>query len=484
MSHSNFTTTTIKSHSPIYSHDTVHEATLKYFDGDTLATDVWINKYCLKTPEGALLEKTPDDLHKRLAREFSRIENNYLDPVSYDEIYTVLKDFRYIIPQGSPMAGIGNNNQTVSIANCFVIGNDADSYSGILSLDQELVHLMKRRGGVGLDISHIRPKGISVNNAAISSTGVVPFMERFSNTTREVAQDGRRGALMISISSDHPDVEDFITAKLELNKVTGANISVKLTNKFMQAVEEKTNYTQQFPVDSDLPILKKEVNAKHLFKKLVHASWRSAEPGILFWDKIIEESPADCYAVDGFKTVSVNPCVTGDTLIFTTIGWIQIQNLTAYIEEYPDLKIITRDKNGILTNSDLEWVDITHKNDEIYKVHLSTGAFITTNSKHKLYDTNFNEVSVLELEGKEIIGGDINPVNVTKVEKTDLTSDVWDLTAVPNYNFFSISGLDEVVYPEKIIVNDDISYSFFTVVNLKDEQQKFAYELDEGDDLV
>ena len=281
----------------------------EYFKGDTLAADVWINKYALRDGD-KVYELNPDEMHRRLAREFARIEHKYKNPLSEDDIYELLKDFKYIIPQGSPMAGIGNNFQVVSLSNCFVIGNPAnsDSYGGILKIDQEQVQLMKRRGGVGHDLSHIRPKMSPVKNSALTSTGIVPFMERYSNTTKEVAQGGRRGALMLSISIKHPDAEDFIDAKMELNKITGANVSVKIDDEFMRCVASGKPYKQQFPINSDNPSVIKEIDARELWKKIIHNAWQSAEPGVLFWDTIIRESIPDCYASFGFKTISTNPC--------------------------------------------------------------------------------------------------------------------------------------------------------------------------------
>lgn len=282
---------------------------IEYFKGDTLAADVWINKYALRDGN-KVYELNPDEMHRRLAREFARIEHKYKNPLSEDDIYELLKDFKYIIPQGSPMAGIGNNFQVVSLSNCFVIGNPAnsDSYGGILKIDQEQVQLMKRRGGVGHDLSHIRPKMSPVKNSALTSTGIVPFMERYSNTTKEVAQGGRRGALMLSISIKHPDAEDFIDAKMELNKITGANVSVKIDDEFMRCVVSGKLYKQQFPINSDNPSVIKEIDARELWKKIIHNAWQSAEPGVLFWDTIIRESVPDCYASFGFKTISTNPC--------------------------------------------------------------------------------------------------------------------------------------------------------------------------------
>ena len=294
----------------IYSYEEAFNASCEYFRGDELAARVWVNKYALKDSFGNIYEKTPNDMHRRLARELSRIENKYNNPMSEDEIFDLIKDFKYIIPQGSPMAGIGNNYQVGSLSNCFVIGLDGtpDSYGGIIKIDEEQVQLMKRRGGVGHDLSHIRPKGSPVKNSALTSTGLVPFMERYSNSTREVAQDGRRGALMLSVSIKHPDSEAFIDAKMTEGKVTGANVSVRIDDEFMKAVEAQTEYTQTYPIDSENPKYKKTIDAVALWRKIVHNAWQSAEPGVLFWDTITRESVPDCYADLGFKTISTNPC--------------------------------------------------------------------------------------------------------------------------------------------------------------------------------
>jgi ribonucleoside-diphosphate reductase alpha chain len=294
----------------VYSHEEAVEESIQYFKGDELAARVWANKYALKDSFGNLYEKSPDDMHHRLAREIHRMEMKYKNPLSEELIYSVLKDFKYIVPQGGPMTGIGNDYQIASLSNCFVIGNDgsSDSYGGIMKIDQEQVQLMKRRGGVGHDLSHIRPKGTPVLNSALTSTGVVPFMERYSNSTREVAQDGRRGALMLSISIKHPDSGKFIDAKLESGKVTGANVSVKLTDDFMKAVEGKTLFRQQYPINSDNPKFAKDIDAVQLWTKIIHNAWKSAEPGVLFWDTIIRESVPDCYKDLGYATVSTNPC--------------------------------------------------------------------------------------------------------------------------------------------------------------------------------
>ncbi len=299
-----------KSPGTVYSHDDAVNASIEYFRGDELAARVWANKYALKDSFGHLYERTPDDMHRRLAREIHRIELKYKNPLPEELIYNVLKDFTYIIPQGGPMTGIGNEFQIASLSNCFVIGNDgdSDSYGGIMKIDQEQVQLMKRRGGVGHDLSHIRPKGTPVLNSALTSTGVVPFMERYSNSTREVAQDGRRGALMLSISIKHPDSGKFIDAKMESGKVTGANVSVKLTDEFMKAVEGKAVFRQQYPISSKNPKFVNDVDAVQLWNKIIHNAWKSAEPGVLFWDTIIRESVPDCYSDLGFATVSTNPC--------------------------------------------------------------------------------------------------------------------------------------------------------------------------------
>ncbi|CDD49297.1 ribonucleoside-diphosphate reductase [Bacteroides sp. CAG:875] len=293
-----------------YSYDEAYNASLEYFKGDELAARVWVNKYAVKDSFGNIYEKSPEDMHWRIANEVARIEAKYPNAISAQELFDLLDHFKYIIPQGSPMTGIGNNYQVASLSNCFVIGLDgnADSYGAIIRIDEEQVQLMKRRGGVGHDLSHIRPKGSPVKNSALTSTGLVPFMERYSNSTREVAQDGRRGALMLTVSIKHPDSEAFIDAKMTEGKVTGANVSVKLDDEFMQAAIEGMPYTQQYPIDSPNPMVSKEIDASSLWKKIVHNAWKSAEPGVLFWDTIIRESVPDCYADLGFRTVSTNPC--------------------------------------------------------------------------------------------------------------------------------------------------------------------------------
>ena len=319
---------------PKLTYDEALEASIKYFNGDELAAGVWLNKYALKDSYGNIYEATPDDMHRRMAREIARIEARYPGPLSEDEIFSLLERFKYIVPQGGPMTGIGNKFQVASLSNCFVIGNDgkSDSYGGIMKTDEEQVQLMKRRGGVGHDLSHIRPAGSPVKNSALTSTGVVPFMERFSNSTREVAQDGRRGALMLSISVKHPDAERFIDAKMDGTKVTGANVSVRIDDDFMKAVKAGTPYKQQYPIDSDIPVYESETDARRLWEKIIHNAWASAEPGILFWDTIIRESIPDNYADQGFRTTSTNPCGEIPLCPYDSCRLLAI-NLLSYVEE-------------------------------------------------------------------------------------------------------------------------------------------------------
>lgn len=316
-----------------YSVEEVKEATIKYFGGDQLAADVWMNKYALKDSDGNIFELTPDDMHHRIASEIARIENRYPNPMKEEEVFEVLKNFRYIVPQGSPMAGIGNNFQISSLSNCFVIGTNgqSDSYGAIMKIDQEQVQLMKRRGGVGHDLSHIRPAGSPVKNCALTSTGVVPFMERYSNSTKEVAQDGRRGALMMSISINHPDSEDFIDSKMEQGRITNANVSVRISDDFMKAVKEGKPFVQKYPIDSDNPQFTKEIDAKKLWDKIIHNAWQSAEPGVLFWDTITRESIPDCYADLGFKTLSTNPCGEIPLCAYDSCRLLAM-NLYSYVE--------------------------------------------------------------------------------------------------------------------------------------------------------
>lgn len=388
----------------MYKREEVYNATLKYFNGDTLATDVWINKYSLKdTIDGELndntiyFELTPEDMHRRLAKELHRIENKYLNPLSEKIIFDLIKNFKYIIPQGSPMSGIGNDNQTVSLSNCFVIGNDADSYGGIFLTDQEQAQLMKRRGGVGHDLSHIRPKGIRVKNSALTSTGVVPFMERYSNTTNEVAQDGRRGALMLTISVEHPDAEKFIDAKMKEGKITGANISIKINDKFMKAVNSGGEYVQNFPIESKNPTFSKKIDAKKLWDKIIHNAHKSAEPGILFWDTVIKESVSDCYEDQGFRTISTNPCLVGDTLISVSDGrnFVSIKQLA---KEGKDIPVYTIDNNDKLTIRTMRNPRITGYNQQIYKVNIEGDHSVRVTGNHEFKLKNGKYVQVKDLK--------------------------------------------------------------------------------------
>lgn len=317
----------------IYSYDEAFKASLEYFEGDELAARVWVNKYAMKDSHGNIFELSPVDMHWRLANEIARIEQKYPNPISASEVYDLLAHFRYIIPAGSPMTGIGNPYQVASLSNCFVIGveGDADSYGAIMKEDEEQVQLMKRRGGVGHDLSKLRPKGSPVRNSALTSTGIVPFMERFSNSTREVAQDGRRGALMLSVSIKHPEAEAFIDAKMTQGKVTGANVSVRIDDAFMEAAITQQPYVQQYPVDAAHPTFEKRIDASSLWRKIVHNAWRSAEPGVLFWDTIIRESIPDCYADLGFRTISTNPCGEIPLCPYDSCRLLAI-NLYGYVE--------------------------------------------------------------------------------------------------------------------------------------------------------
>lgn len=316
-----------------YTYDEAFRASLEYFDGDELAARVWVNKYALKDSFGNIYEQSPHDMHHRIAAEIARIEQKYPNPLTENEVFSLLDHFRYLVPAGSPMTGIGNDFQIASLSNCFVIGIDgnADSYGAILKLDEEQVQLMKRRGGVGHDLSGIRPKGSPVKNSALTSTGIVPFMERYSNSTREVAQDGRRGALMLSISVRHPEAEDFIDAKMTEGKITGANVSVKLDDEFMRCATEGRPYHQQFPIDADKPFVEKDIDAAALWRKIVHNAWKSAEPGVLFWDTILRESIPDCYADLGFRTVSTNPCGEIPLCPYDSCRLLAV-NLYSYVE--------------------------------------------------------------------------------------------------------------------------------------------------------
>jgi ribonucleoside-diphosphate reductase alpha chain len=411
-----------------YTRNDVYKNTLEYFRGDELATTVWINKYALKNSAGDFFEINPSQMHERIAKELSRIEEKYPNPIPYETIYKLLDNFEYLIPGGSGMSGIGNDNQVVSLSNCFVIGENSDSYGSIMKIDEEQVQLMKRRGGVGHDLSHIRPKGSPVLNSALTSTGVVPFMERYSNSTREVAQDGRRGALMLSISINHPDAENFIDAKLEQGKVTGANISVKITDEFMKAVNSDeyfyqtypTEYTKDHQVFSDIDkesceigvIYKgkekhsyiKKIDAKKLWDKIIHNAWKSAEPGIMFWDTMIRESVPDLYSENGFKSVSTNPCVSGNALIATDKGEILMKDLIEMIQNGEILNVLTLNE----TTKQLEYKEIldgfkTKENTNIIEIETEDNRTLRLTPDHKVYTENRGWIDACKLTDTDVI---------------------------------------------------------------------------------
>lgn len=406
-----------------YSEEEVRKATLSYFNDDQLATDVWMKKYCLKD-ENNYYELTPNDMHWRIASELARIEKKYPNPRNINEIYETLKFFKRIIPQGSPMSGIGNDFQVVSLSNCFVIGNNgfSDSYGGIMKIDQEQVQLMKRRGGVGHDLSHIRPKGSPVKNSAITSTGIVPFMERYSNTTKEVAQDGRRGALMLSLSIKHPDAEDFIDAKMIEEKVTNANISVKISDEFMKSAKYGISFQQQYPIDTNKPKMVKDVNAERIWKKIIHNAWKSAEPGILFWDKVISESIPDCYADLGYKTVSTNPCVSEDTLVLTDKGQFKIVDL---------LNQNVNVWNG--KNFSEVTPQITGYNQKMVEITFSDGSELKCTSYHGFYTWEgfSRDGKIVKKEAKDLVIGD-------KLEKYELPSLLKHVDSEFNKEFYTL----------------------------------------------
>ena len=432
-----------------YKREEAYDASLQYFKLDTLAADVFVNKYALKeTRDGETVyhEKTPDDMHWRLAKEINRIENKYKNPLSEQFIFDLIKDFKYIIPQGSPMSGIGNNNQVVSLSNCFVIGNPSDSYGSIMQVDEEQIQLMKRRGGVGHDLSHIRPAGMSVKNSALTSTGLVPFMNRYSNSTNEVAQGGRRGALMLTCSINHPDSENFIDAKLEQGKVTGANISVKITDEFMKAVTNASMFTQLFPIDSKNPIITKEIDAQKLWKKIIHNAWKSAEPGVLFWDTIMKESVPDCYQEHGFKTISTNPCIVGESLIAVADGRnaVSIKQLT---EEGKDIPVYCSDDNGKLTIRTMRNPRITGYNQQIYKVNIEGGHSIRVTGNHKFILKDNTEV-----EAKNLKNGDsFKIMTKSKAAFHDIIKK--SNSKSQDYYWLTTSGKNGLVPEHRIIAN-------------------------------
>ena len=412
-----------------YTKQEVEKATLNYFKDDKLATDVWIRKYCLKD-ENNYYELTPDDMHWRIAKELARIEIKYTNPLFAEEIYETLKQFKRIVPQGSPMSGIGNDFQVVSLGNCFVIGNegDGDSYGGILKIDQEQVQLMKRRGGVGHDLSHIRPAGSPVKNSAITSTGIIPFMERYSNSTREVAQDGRRGALMLSVSIKHPDSEDFIDAKMETGKITGANISVKITNDFMNAVISGTTFTQTFPI-TGIPKVSKEINAQKLWKKIIYNAWKSAEPGILFWDNIISESIPSCYGEEWIER-STNPCFPSSEYLLTEKGYTKFGDL-----------IIAGNDNVVICDNRISYVDDGEEKAENWKINNNAFGVTKRNASHVFLtqkDAEVVEITTSKGFKLKCTPDHLIATTIGMIEAVDLTPEHEILIAIPNIDDSSI----------------------------------------------
>ena len=474
-----------------YTKEEVLESAKEYFKGDVLAAEVWTNKYALKDTAGNLYEKSPDDMHRRLAREFARIEDNFPNPLKEQEIYDLLKDFKYLVPQGSPMSGIGNDFQYVSLSNCFVIGNevDSDSYGGIMKLDQELVQLMKRRAGVGVDLSFVRPSNSPVMNSALTSTGVVPFMERFSNSTREVAQGGRRGALMESIAIDHPDSEAFIDAKTEAGKVTGANVSVKISDDFMNAALSGEDYTLTYPVRSENPTHTKVVDAKRIWDKVIHNAWKSAEPGILFWDTLINDSIPDCYADLGFKTVSTNPCLVGDTLIKTTNGELPIKTVVERFKNGEDFEVYTyNEKTKEIEVNDVHNAMLSKENANIIELVMEDDSTISLTPDHKVFteERGWIEASQLTVDDT-LIGIDdrqnkLKLIN-TKIKKINVKTneDVYDLTVENNHNFFANGLLVHNCGEIPLCPNDScrlLAINLYSYVNNPfTKEASFDYEL-------
>lgn len=434
----------------------VFEETIKYFNGDILATDVWINKYALKTDNG-YLESNPDEMHRRISKEFARIESKYKNPLSEQEIYELLKDFKYIIPAGSPMSGIGNNEQIVSLSNCFVIGNttQSDSYGGILKIDEEQVQLMKRRGGVGTDLSHIRPNGTPVKNSALTSTGIVPFMERYSNTTKEVAQGGRRGALMLSLSVKHIDIESFMDSKLEQGKITGANISVKITDEFMYCVKNNKPFLQTYPIDLNLKLEDIDPNyemgkvyngpqkgtyycvtdAISIWNKIIFNAWKSAEPGVLFWDKIINESVPDCYSEDGFQTTSTNPCGEIPLCPYDSCRLLSL-NLYSYV------------KNPFTKNAEFDF--------DLFKSHVK----IAQKLMDDLIDLELEKIDKI----LEKISSDPEPYNIKRTE-TELWENIRDKTILGRRTGLGVTAEGDMLAAMGLTYGSDESIKFSTIIH-------------------
>lgn len=388
----------------IYSKSIVEKETLDYFNNDDLATQVWMGKYALQNQNGEFEEKTPDDTHKRLAREFARIEQKYPNPLSENTIYELIKQFKYIVPQGSPMEGIGNDHRIQSLSNCFVISGATDSYGGILKTDQEQAQLMKRRGGVGHDLSNIRPKGVNTKNAAKTSDGIAAFMERYSNTTREVAQNGRRGALMLTISSKHYEVETFIDIKQNLGKVTGANISVKIDDELMKAVKNDEMYTLQWPINSKTPVVSKQVRAKDLWDKIINSAWESAEPGVLFWDTAQKYTPSDIYKDYGFESISTNPCIAGDSLIHTSNGLIKIADIVTKFKAGESIKVLTYNENSkeLEYNTVLDAM-LTKTNTNVIEIEDEMGETLKLTPDHKVFTETRGWVEASKLLNTDVI---------------------------------------------------------------------------------
>ena len=419
-------------------HEQVYNNALEYFNNDELAASVWTTKYALSDDTGNYIDSSPDDMHKRIAKEFARIEMKYQNPLSYDEIYNMLKDFKYFIPGGSGMYGIGNDYSISSLANCFVVGNTSDSYGGIMKLDEELVQLMKRRGGVGMDISHLRPAGSNVTNAAKSSTGAISFMERFSNSTREVAQGGRRGALMETISISHNDVEHFINIKDDLTKVTGANISIRVTDEFMHAVETKSDYILRFPVDNPLPevlpplkynklfhdkvnnVYYTKIKAVELWNKFIHQTWKTAEPGLLYWDTILRETPSECYKDFGFKTVSTNPCFTGDMKLKTVDGYIDFHTLYAT----NNIVDIYEQDNNTICKARITYTGVK----KIIKLELSNNTYLKCTPGHVLMSTDGSKIRAAYSINHKLKNITDTDISVITIIDNNETVDVYDFT--------------------------------------------------------
>lgn len=406
----------------------VYKESLLYFQGDELAASIWMKKYALKDSDGNFLEKSPDDMHRRLAKEFARIETKYPNRLSEDEIYELFKKFKHIVPQGSPMFGIGND-QIVSLSNCFVIGDQKyDSYGSIMRIDEEQIQLMKRRGGVGHDLSHLRPSGADVRNSAITSSGPVSFMKRYSNSTREVGQDGRRGALMLSMSVSHPDVEGFIDAKLDKNEVTGANISVKMTDDFMKAVDNDTKYKHQYPIDSNDPTHIKEIEAKSLWDKIIHNAWESAEPGVLFWDTIIKESVPDCYADLGYKTVSTNPCFPASERLLTKDGYFKFGDL---------VNVDSTKNNNVVCDKRISYVDDADEKPENWKIDNEKHGTVIRKASNVFLTQK--DAQIIELETSKGFKLRCTPdhhiaTTIGMIEAKDLTPDNDILISIPDNN--------------------------------------------------